>query len=175
MPLFWITQITQITCKGKQSKWIHSGNEILPLIINAPRAPRVTRDLLLETILQLLLLPLEKLLLFIAKGTKKWHAVRKSLIPVWTAPAPQTRVDRVQIVKWIWGEAVGNCSTDTLVKVQYKPQIAVGCVSLPYSPIWKDSLDNLFQRPCSLSIFQRENCYLCIFITWDILCLYFVN
>lgn len=108
MPLFWITQITY---KGKQSKWMHSGNQILPPGINALGAPQITRDLQLHAVLQRLLPPLEKFLLLVVKETERWHTVRKSVIPVCTALASKLQWKECRLLNGIcggkqWGTAV---------------------------------------------------------------------
>lgn len=177
MSLFWIAQIT---CKGEQGKWIHSGNQILPSVINAPGVPQNTRDLLekiwncswnwdpgreLEAVLHLLP-PLQKFLLLVA-GQQE---VTCSENTQRAQPVPQNSSGRSADCQMELGGSSGELQCKYACdKSSIKARLTwADCLSLPHSPIWKDSLDDFFQRPCSLSAFQREICFLHILIIWDI-------
>lgn len=177
MSLFWIAQIT---CKDEQGKWIHSdpslSNQCTWSSPKYQRSPGRDLELFLE------------LRSWKRTGSCSTAAASSGEVPFvgcWRArgdmqwetqcsqcaqPLPQNSSGRSADCQMELGGSSGElqCKYPCDKSSKNARLTWADCLSLPHSPIWKDSLDDFFQRPCSLSTFQRESCYLHILIIWDI-------
>lgn len=88
----------------------------------------------------------------------QWYECAKSV-----SLCLKARVKGGQIVKWNWGGSSGElqCKYPGDRSNRKTGLIRADCLSLPHRPIWKDILDNLFQRLCSL--FSKEKVVTSVF------------